>query len=444
MKELRLINKRLAYCEPLLQALFNTARVRSDPEGYRATKSIDVSAFANYVNKVRFILPEHSVYMTWPIYNEIVHSQEDQGQNSKSSFDKDALRLGFQKYQAAAIDTYDILTSEQLRSQWTAQLKAFSNCHDFSFPLPPEIRDPVASSDANIAYTTIKLLAYHHIVFSEQCRRLFAPVGDLVFAAAVYSLAGADSQVLRLNIEFPLHGFTFDWERLPGWSRLDLSQMHTLHFDPEMGEHAYKELIDNLVNNGLAAVFKKCGETLLSFTHRKGSMRWPGEETVALPSIERIVLGDGRIRPQNFFRWMMQMRSLKYFELFATKCKFDGYREIFDAVKYHMKEHKPKEMIVDFTELPAAAWSEIGIHADLANLDDEILNFDETAGEEGDDIEEVLIRYMVDLTPWHNRHTRHWFDSAWYEDEDEEDENNEQEGGSEEEDGAEHSDNVSD
>lgn len=400
-KGLRLVSKRIAYCRPLLQAAFDSVSISVDPE---SNKNIEFSTHGRYVNTVSFEPPCYDDDLTWQMYCEIIkpldpfkscisgandhHVMTVFDLNNEPPVEKDALQLGFDKYEATIKKTHELLTSDRLRSQWSAKLKALPNCHVVFF-----------SGDQ-----------------SEKGRdRLAAYQSELTISAAIDSLAKAETQILEMHIKCVLTGQSH-WAQLPGWDGLDLSQMHTLKVEPHITFDKEGETTGDFSANSLTPIFKKCGSTLVNFTLVNFTwggysrwMNWPSDEVVALPKLEYLRFGSGVIRPSNFKDWMEHMQSLRFLALDSTKCGYSGYKYIFDALRDHMEKNKPTEMKLEFDSLPVCGWTELSLYHDLANIDDDVLNLDETDYDAYSDIDKMLIRYMVSLTDWDNPSTAEWF-----------------------------------
>lgn len=320
----------------------------------------------------------------------------EQHWNGKCPLSNDQIRVGFEKYHDDALAAKDLLLSEELRAAWTSALRALQNVHIFRFtsvkydgsfglhlPVQPDCIVRPHRHDVN-----------HR---DETCRRIAAPVGDTLFAAGIACLAEANVKAQNLDVACAMTG-QFGWETLPGWEKLDLSQMQTFKFQPQVqsiGENldtfGGEEAVAERAADTVAAVLKKCEDSLEMFSYENSCpMQWPGDEVIHLPRLRDLSLGSGCIRSRNLRTWMAKMPSLKHFRLNGSRlCDhvYSGWLNVFDAIRNHQKR-----MNVHFDQIIANDGAEISFYY---HTDD----FEKFLGEQEDediwaDIDRSLALYL--------------------------------------------------
>lgn len=200
------------------------------------------------------------------------------------------------------------------------------------------------------------------------CRRISAPVGEAVFAAAILSMATARIQPSEMIIECAMTD-TLAWEALDGWEKLDLHKLRYLDFGPKLqtiGESLdyCKGGYDGVGTHAadvLASILQKCNTTIEKLDYKTSDtpMLWPGSNIIDLPRLESLSLGSGSIRPQNLSRWLAHMSSLTYLEFGGTWAEWPltEWKHVYDAIRDH-----PNRMQVVFEQSVANSGAEISLN----------------------------------------------------------------------------------
>ena len=347
-------------------------------------KRADISQIAPFVKTVAFVTPPNSWDLKYDDFKEMVLAQELEkngnndpmppegypthhwyyGQDTidadywmkKISLTEEGIRNRFDKYHEGALDAKDVMQGEELKLAWTHALR--------TLPDNVGLRFVTSKHDENkYLYLRIqpdwKRRPLQHVKHRLMliCEEAFGAVGDALFAAAIASIAEAGLKPRKLNIKCPMTG-QFQWEALPDWERCDLSQVQSFKFQPQAAEDfdelfrvgAIGCLISKRASHAIAAVLKKCSESLKEFhCHDDCPIRWPGHKIISLPNLKRLSFGCGYIRPCNLKAWMAKMTSLEYLRFSKTHLWLDWrgtWLDIFDAIRNH-----PRGMRVEFKRI---------------------------------------------------------------------------------------------
>ena len=293
--------------------------------------------------------------------------------NGKFPLSDDQIRVGFEKYRDDALAAKDLLLGDELRAAWTSTLRALPNVHNLRFMSV----DYDERGGSHLPVQPGCIVRPHHHDRShrdETCRRVAAPVGDALFSAGIACLADANVKVQSLDVACAMTS-PFGWDNLPGWEKLNLSQMQTFTFQPQVqsiGEDfnifgRSEDVIAERAADAVAAVLKKCGNSLEKFRYDNSCpMQWPGDQVIRLPRLKHLSLDSGSIRPRHLRTWMSHMPSLEHFQLDGSSlCEhhYYGWRDVFDAIRNH-----PKGLHVHFDQIIANDGAEISLYYHTDNF----------------------------------------------------------------------------
>ena len=186
---------------------------------------------------------------------------------------------------------------------WTKAFRALKNIHSIGFIRCTEIDE--SSLDLHNC-------AIRPWIGGTECQATAAAVGDALFEIGIESLAEAEVSVHFLKITCAMTGH-FGWENIKGWEKLDLSNLHTLDFNPwtqylpcmsGRGKPSdFQCAIAARATDALTGVFKKCKDSLEIFTYgKKCPMVWPGAQAVSLSNLKKLSLKFGYLEPRNMQR----------------------------------------------------------------------------------------------------------------------------------------------
>ena len=392
---MRLSSPRFAHLDLIGKTLFSGIQLVATPERLDHLAQTDISQIAPFVKTVTFVAPLECWTLTFEGFREIVlaqaiqkHASENQIWNGGSSYayeddghqqfieqhwggkyplSDDQIRVGFEKYRVDALAAKNALLRDELKAAWTSTLRALPNVHSVRFLSV----DYDESGGSHLPVQPDCIVRPHHhdqTHKDETCRRVAAPVGDALFAAGIACLTDANVKVQSLDIACAMTG-QFEWDTLPGWGELNLSQMQRFTFQPKV--QSLGEDLDVLPRNesvvaesaadAVAAVLNKCADTLEEFRYDNSCpMQWPGEQVIRLPKLKNLILDSGDIRPRHLKAWMSHMHSLGHFQLDGSSlCEhsFYGWRDVFDAIRDH-----PKMLRVHFDQIIANDCAEITLY----------------------------------------------------------------------------------
>lgn len=370
LKALRLSSPRFAYLNLVRQSLFNEIDFVATLEHVERLAQADLRWIAPFVKRVNFVAPLHSWALKFEAFKEIViaqaiqkyqydHGIEDGEQlpkkfiqehwNGKLPFTYDQIRRAFENYHLDALAIQDLLNGDAtnaLKGAWTRVLRELTKVHEVCF----KGTDYEATGGEHLPAKPDCVIRPHHHYSNhrkEICRETAAPVGDAVFVAGIHCLAQANIQVWTVKVASAMTDLT-NWEEIPGWKEVDLSQLQNFGFQPQfhVNEYTIHDPVAVCAASAIAAVLKKCGHGLKRFS-KKGHcpVQWPGNEVVKLPKLEQLAIEHGPIHPGNLRNWMAEMPSLEHFHLHNTYPFDDHYgdieyhcwREVFRAIRNHRK-----------------------------------------------------------------------------------------------------------
>lgn len=383
------------YLDLIRKILFDGIQFVATPEHLERLARADISQIAPFVKTITFVAAPKCWPLTFEGFREVVLAQAIQkyesdpqnwnGWDSSYASDRaghqklikrqwngkfplpdDQIRVGFEKYHDDALAAKGVLLGEELRTTWTDALRALQNVHNLRFTSP----EYDEFDHLHLPVQPDCVIRPHHHDQShrrEKCRRVAAPVGDALFAAGIACLADANVKGQVLDVACAMTG-QFWWKTLPGWEKLDLGQVQTFTFQPEVrsiGEDLYifegLGAIAERAADAVAVVLKKCGGSLENFTYEGDCpIQWPGEEVINLPKLRDLTLGGGSIRSRNLRTWMAKMPSLQLFELSYTDLgdhMYSGWLDVFDAIRNH-----PKGMSVHFNQIAANDGNDISLY----------------------------------------------------------------------------------
>lgn len=229
----------------------------------------------------------------------------EQHWNGKSPLSDEQIRIGFERYHNDALAAKDLLVGQGVKAAWTSALRALRNVHSVRFisvehdesdgshlPVQPDCIVRPHRHDANHS--------------NERCRSIAAPVGDALLSAGIVCLAEANVKAQELDVACAMTG-QFGWETQSGWGKLDLSQMQTSDFHPEveptdedLDTSEGKPALAQRAADAVATVLKKSQASLEMFTYGDTCpMQWPGDEVIPLPELRVLSLQGGGSRPRN-------------------------------------------------------------------------------------------------------------------------------------------------
>lgn len=426
LKALRLSSPRFAHLDLILKTLFGGLQLVATPERLEHLLQTDISQIAPFVQTVTFVAPPQCWTLTFEGFREVIIAQaiqkhasdhqiwdgdgsyayEDDGHrkfierhwNGKFPLSHDQIRVGFEEYHDDALAAQDVLLGNELRSAWTSTLQSLPHVHNLRFM-------SVAYNGRGGSHLPVQpdciVRPHRHdqIHRDETCRRVAAPAGDALFAAGITCLADANVKVDTLAVACAMTGL-FEWDTLPGWEKLNLSQMHTFTFQPRVqsigedldvsGGRSETDVAERAAD-AVAAVLDKCGNSLEKFRYENGCpMQWPGDRVIALPKLKHLSLDSGSIRPRHLKTWMSQMPSLIHFQLDGSSLcehQYYGWRDVFDAVRNH-----PRGLHVHFDQIVANDCAEISLFYDTDGFQ-EFLDQEES-GDPWGDIDRSLALYL--------------------------------------------------
>ena len=383
----------------------------------------NISRVAPFVNKITFVAPPNSWTLTYDGFKEVLVAQaiqryasDHQIWNGSGSYayENDGHRIfieqqwggrfalldtqirdGFERYHKDALAAKDLLQGKDLKIAWTKALRALPKDLKLRF-VTVEYDESDCSHLPVLPDCTVRPHHHDENHQEETCRRVTAPLGDALFAAAIACLAEADVKARKLDVECAMMDH-FQWEALPGWGACDFSQVQSFKFQPhvrsikeDLDSPGGEDMVARQAAYATAAVLKKCNDSLEKFHYQDSCpMQWPGDEVIPLPKLKKLSFGGGCIRPRNLKAWMAQMPLLEHFECMCTSScgSEDGsWLEVFDAIRNH-----PRGMKVDFDQIFAGE-EEISMryHTD----DFQELLVDEAQEEPWSDVSESLRLYL--------------------------------------------------
>lgn len=397
LKALRLSSPRFAHLDLIRKTLFGGLQLVATPERFEHLAQTDISQIALFVKTVTFVAPPKCWTLTFEGFREVVLAQaiqkhaaenkiwdgdgsyafEDDGHrkfierhwNGKLPLSDDELRVGYAKYRDDALAARDVLLGDGLRAAWTRTLRALPNVHSSRF-MSVDYDENGGSHLPMQPDCIIRPHRHDQIHRDETCRRVAAPVGNAVFAAGIACLADAKVKVQSLDVACAMTS-RFEWESLPGWEKLNLSQMQTFTFQPQVqsiGEDLdilgrSEDVVAERAADAVAAVLKKCGDSLEKLRYQNSCpMQWPGGQVIRLPKLKHLSLDSGSIRPRHLKTWMSHMPSLEHFQLDGSSlCEhsYYGWRDVFDAIRDH-----PRGLHVHFDQIIANDCAEISLYYD--------------------------------------------------------------------------------
>ncbi|KAL8962839.1 MAG: hypothetical protein Q9183_005091 [Haloplaca sp. 2 TL-2023] len=149
-----------------------------------------------------------------------------------------------------------------------------------------------------------------------------------------------------------------EWDRLPGWNRLDFGVLGWFIFNP------YLQTLDQssetgdeyapMSRNACAAidmVLKKGRKSLRVFAYGPNCpMLWPGPEVISLPKLRHIDICSGSLQPTHLKDWCARMPALKKVTLISVgqgeEDSVTGWQRVLDAIRHHKND-----MQIHFTRL---------------------------------------------------------------------------------------------
>jgi hypothetical protein len=237
--------------------------------------------------------------------------------------------------------------------------------------------------------------------------RVSAPVGDIVFEAGINCLAAANKVVRRLDIRHTTRG-DFQWDRFSSWDDLDLTQLHSLAFEPNVladteGPGREQE-IELAASRVLSATLDKCRTSLERLKFRAETsgwgIVWPSvhDRVVSLPSLWLFMVDSEAISPDKFAAWFAGMPDLKTLKLSTSHLirgsHYADWRILYDAIRRH-----PRGIRIILEQICANDAAEISLNYDTV-LDLQGALDEEVYDDPWDDIRRSLSLYLSGRIEW--------------------------------------------
>lgn len=425
-RDLRLVLRSFTYLRRVLQFVFNSVKLRADRESFDLVEKMDFLSFAEYVKQVTFIPPEHSVAMTFDIFVDIILAQSPVKDSVLRNMWKDrdspsyirermvealpfgdaTLRIGFQRYMDTAEYESKLLRSDRLRKGWSSRLRTFTGCYSIRIISPPFNSSLKPTEDAHLTVRPHRHDRMHSLL---TCQRLTGPLWDQAFGAALDSIVSSGLGIHILDISGVMTG-ELCLTDLECWNLLDLSKLHTLTFRADLIERPYGSFANEMYDvaaertaDALTDIIRKCSASLISLTCRNSwpPMPWPPNEVVRMPSLHDLNLVCG-FRATNLPAWMRHMPSLKSLLLqnaFDTDDHNSWFKMIVDALKDHIRIHKPRRMLLEVNEANVNPQSILDLYLsiDLVNVDESTITHDVAHDR---DSALAVSRYVSGLAEW--------------------------------------------
>ena len=214
---------------------------------------------------------------------------------------------------------------------------------------------------------------------------------------------------------------SLNWECLPRWKDLDLSQLKNFGmlplyaYYPHGREPRTAEEVAQSAASAVDAVLQKCNHTLEALSHKRDYlMKWPSDEIIRLSSLRQLSLGSGPLEPHNLRAWMAEMPSLERFELQGTTLsevnsvpEFHRWRQVFDGIR----EHK-NDMYVCFLDVEVNHDTYLSLEYDTSDLEGYLEELE--ARDYGwERIEKVLPSYLSGEIEWNNHLEEYLQEDYW-------------------------------
>ena len=392
LKALRLSSPRFAYLHLIQKNLFGGIRLLATSEHLEHLAQADIRRIAPFVKSITFAAPFSSWTLPFVAYESIAtctqatkkgrscscpahqtrkpiymqwnnhHYYTEREYDGEFPLSDDDIRATFEQYHHDALATKHLLLDESLREVWTGALRLLQDVHEFRFAVakanePGILRLPIVTD----WYTWVKPRRHNMTPHSKElCRKAAGLVGDALFATGITCLAKANIEVRHLEVGCETTE-QFEWEALPGWPELDLSQMSMFVFNPSTLCGSRVRMIPNILDNlkdpedhpgaklaanALSAALQKCKDNLKSLSFGDACpMYWPPDEVIHLPKLTNLALGNGEVRPRNLGSWIGKMPSLDYFKLYASwiTLPIRDWLYVLDAIRDH-----PRGIEIDF------------------------------------------------------------------------------------------------
>ena len=438
---MRLASPRFAYLKLVRQNLFNAIDLIPSPSHFERLTQSSIRRIAPFVRTVNFVAPLHSWALPFDDFEEIIITQAiqkyrydhgllnveqshrdfiQQHWSGKNPLSDTEIQRGYENYNREALAVKDLLSGQPLREAWANTFRELCNLQGVRFTSI----DLEKTGGEHLPTQPDCVVRHHHHVNHTHnhhvCWRAVVYVGDALFAAGISCLSRARSQIQSLEVACPMTG-SLNWECLPGWKDLDLSQLENFGMLPLYSYYPYgreprtDEEVAQSAASAVDTVLQKCNHTLEALSH-KGDylMKWPGDEIIRLSSLRELCLGSGPLEPHNLRAWMTEMPSLEHFELQSTTLsevdsapEYHRWRQVFDGVR----EHK-NDMYVCFLDVEVNYDTYLSLVYDTSNLEEYLQELEER--DFGcEKFDKALPSYLSGKIEWNNDLEEHLQEDYW-------------------------------